>query len=255
MTLSSDIDQFQRQINSCLETTEYLYRFCDQIQEAPVEELSYFFQQLQELCEELDQQLSQTGDNLLEINKNWGDAPVTHYSPNSGVRNNSNLSGIIKFVDTISRTMPTDEQTKPLKSRRLIEGDSQKLKNNLIAKGIPFREGYQAHHIIPSSVADKSELMLNAAEKAGFDINCAENGIFLPDNVLGDELLPSHRGNHPRYSNIAKDILKLKWDELKRYGVQDDKVALLSAIKSTIKYLRKVIEIQGKQLSFKVNDL
>ena len=92
MTLSSDIEQFQRQINSCLETTEYLYRFCDQIQEADVEELSYFFQQLQELCEELDQQLSQTGDNLLEINQNWGNAAIKHYSPHSIFPNGSSFT-------------------------------------------------------------------------------------------------------------------------------------------------------------------
>jgi len=136
-----------------------------------------------------------------------------------------------------------------------VQNTSKKLKDNLIAKGERFRDGYQGHHVIPPSVADKSDLMLNAVEKAGFDIDCAENGIFLPDNILGDELLPSHRGNHPRYSNIAEDILKHKWDELKKYGVQDDKLALLSAINDTVKYLREVIETQGRQLRFKVNDV
>ncbi len=119
---------------------------------------------------------------------------------------------------------------------------------------VPFQEGYQAHHIIPSSVADKSDLMLNAIEKAGFDIDCAENGIFLPEAVLGGDLLPSHRGNHPRYSNYVEDILKNEWDELKKYGLQDEKVALLSAINATTKRIKEVIETKGRQLHFTIND-
>lgn len=172
----------------------------------------------------------------------------------SKTSSNPNLSGIIKLVNSLQQVTPHDEQTK-LKSKRLIEGKSQKLKDNLIAKGVPFRKGYQAHHIIPSSVADKSDLMLNAIEKASYDIDCAKNGIFLPDNVLGDELLPSHRGSHPRYSNYSEDILKHKWEELKEFSLQDDKVALLSAIDSTIKELKQIIAKQGQELRFTVNDL
>ena len=187
---------------------------------------------------------------LLEINRKWGDTTLSHNKFSS----TQNLPSMASFVNAIEHLTPTNGQTKPLKLP-LIEGESRNLKDNLIAKGKPFRDGYQAHHIIPSSVADKSDLMLNAVEKAGFDIDCAENGIFLPDNILGDELLPSHRGSHPRYSNIAEDILKHKWDELKKYGLQDDKVALFSAIDDTVKYLREVIETQGRQLRFKVNDV
>jgi hypothetical protein len=80
MTLNNDIEQFQRDLNSCLETTENLYRFCDQIQDSPEDELSCLFRQLQALCEELDRKLSQTGDCLLEINRNWGNATIKHYS-------------------------------------------------------------------------------------------------------------------------------------------------------------------------------
>ena len=161
---------------------------------------------------------------------------------------------MINLVSCLQQATPHDGQTK-LKSKRLIEGKSQKLKANLIAKGVSCGERYQAHHIIPSSVADKSDLMLNAIEKADYDIDCAKNGIFLPDNVLGDELLPSHRGSHPRYSNYAEDILKLKWEELEKFGLQDDKVALLSAIDSTIKDLKQIIAKQGQELHFRVNDL
>ncbi len=97
----------------------------------PEEELGYFFQQLQELCEELDQQLSQTGDNLLEINRNWGNTTIKHYAHNSS-------SGMASLVNALAQRRETSEETKPLKSPRLIEGDSKKLKNNLIAKGVPW---------------------------------------------------------------------------------------------------------------------
>ena len=135
MTLSSDIEQFQRQINSCLEITEYLYRFCDQIQEADVEELSYFFRQLQELCEELDQQLSQTGDNLLEINHNWGDAAVTHYSPHNRVPHGSNFacSSSISAINTIASNNANLNMTVGATYTTQLEPDFVKLLNALIS--------------------------------------------------------------------------------------------------------------------------
>jgi hypothetical protein len=137
----------------------------------------------------------------------------------------------------------------------LIEGNSATLKKNLIAKGIPYSEGYQAHHIIPSAVADKSDLILNAIEKANFDIDCADNGIFLPPNILGDDLLPAHRGSHPRYSNYVEDVLSHKWQELEKYELQNDKVALMSAVSDAINRLKELIRTQGNFLSPNVNDL
>jgi hypothetical protein len=247
MTLKSDIDRFQREINCSLETTEYLSQFCNRIQDCPPEELNRFFQQLQDLCEELDRQSSRIGDNLLEIDRKWGDATIQHYR----VSVSSNSSGIIKLVNSLQKLTHIDSQAKNLKSPRLIEGQSQKLKKNLIAKGIHYTEGYQAHHIIPSSVADKSELMLNAIEKAGFDIDCGDNGIFLPKNISDYELLPSHRGSHPNYSNYAEDVLKHKWDELKQSGLQNDKIALISSVNDTIKHLKEVIE----QMRSTINDM
>jgi hypothetical protein len=247
MTLKSDIDRFQKEINCCLETTEYLYQSCDRIQDCPPEELSLFFQQLQELCEELDRQLNQIGNNLLEINCKWGDAAIEHYR----VTAKSNSSGIIKLVSSLQKLTPIDIQTNNLKSPRLIEGKSQKLKKNLVANGAEYIEGYQAHHIIPSSVADKSELMLNAIEKAGFDIDCADNGIFLPKDISDYELLPSHKGSHPNYSNYAEDVLNHKWDELKQSGLQNDNIALISGVNDTIKHLKEVIE----QMRSRINDL
>jgi A nuclease family of the HNH/ENDO VII superfamily with conserved AHH len=248
MTLIADIENFQKEINLCLDTTDYLHRLCDQIQEDSSDELTSFLQKLIETCEELDQQLSLIGNNLLCINYTWGNTPIKHYDQ-------SNISGTIKLVEALNKITSADGENKILKSPRLVDGKSQKLKENLIAKGIPYTNGYQAHHIIPSNVADKSDLMLNVIEKAGFDIDCAENGFFLPANFIEGEPLPSHRGSHPRYSNYAEDVLKHEWDKLRESGLQDDKIALLNAIHDVINHLKDVIKTQGKQMQFTVNDL
>jgi hypothetical protein len=83
MTLNDDIAQLQRDLNSCLEITENLYRFCDQIQDFPENELGYLFRQLQDLCEELDRKLNQSGNFLLKINHKWGNASIKHSSNSS----------------------------------------------------------------------------------------------------------------------------------------------------------------------------
>jgi hypothetical protein len=136
------------------------------------------------------------------------------------------------------------------------KGDSTKLGENLVKKGVPRPKSSQAHHIIPSAIANRSELMLrlNAFPGVMIDINCAENGIFLPTTCLGYDLLPTHRGSHPRYSNYAADILQLKWEELESYKMQDEKVAVMSAIEDAIKDLKKLIKTQGEFLRFSIND-
>ncbi|MFM6000776.1 MAG: hypothetical protein ACKPCI_06070 [Dolichospermum sp.] len=100
MTLKDDIEQFRRHLNRCLETTEYFYRLCNKIQDCPEDDLSYFFRQLQELCEELEGQLRHTGDCLMDINRQWGNASIQHYQ--SRIGNITNISGNTSSVNSNS---------------------------------------------------------------------------------------------------------------------------------------------------------
>ena len=102
MTLKDDIEQFRRHLNRCLETTEYFYRLCNEIQDCPEDELSYFFRQLQNLCEELEGQLSQTGDCLMDINGQWGNATIQHYHSRTG-----NITGIFSNTSGVNSNSVT----------------------------------------------------------------------------------------------------------------------------------------------------
>jgi hypothetical protein len=258
VALAEDIEEFHRGITRAIEVLEELKWLSEKLTECTIDDLYTHIVQLQDLCEQASLELNWACDHLTEINSKWGSKPLKADSNNRFKRISNipkNSTGVVDLVNALEQVKRSDEQVNYLKSPRLIEGDSRKLTKNLIAKGIPQPLNYQAHHIIPSSVADKSELMLNAIEKAGFDIDCADNGIFLPPDVLGDDLLPAHRGNHPRYSNFAKAILEQKLDELKKSNLQNDGTALISAIGDTISYLRQVIVTQGEQLRPTVNDL
>jgi len=62
--------------------------------------------------------------------------------------------------------------------------------------GVP--EGYQAHHLVMSSLAQKSEALQYLAEQGLYDVNRASNGLGLPGNeflALADEM-PLHSGYH-----------------------------------------------------------
>jgi len=65
---------------------------------------------------------------------------------------------------------------------------------------IPSRSNYsiaQAHHLICSEVLN-TEDWAEACAAFGYDINCVENGIFLPADlrVACQLKIPLHRGNH-----------------------------------------------------------
>ncbi len=255
MPLADDIEEFRRNVAKAIEELEEVRDVSDKLTECTVDEMHRHLTQLQDLCEQASIEIKRASDQFIEINTRWGSEPLKSYSRQKLQQSSCvNVKAVVELFDTLDQISQSQEQ-KSLKSPRLIEGNSATLKKNLIAKGIPYLEGYQAHHIIPSAVADKSDLILNAIEKANFDIDCADNGIFLPPNVLGEDLLPAHRGSHPRYSNYVQDILSHKWQELEKYKLQNDKVALRSAITDTINHLKEVIRTQGSFLSPNVNDL
>lgn len=135
------------------------------------------------------------------------------------------------------------------KSPKLIEGDSGKLGKNLNFETVfipntsinyPGVKGdYQAHHIIPSEIANQSEFIINAAQFGKFDIDSSINGIFLPASEskalnLYEKTgvaLPIHLGSHPKYSSKISDILAKEWKELSRLGKTEDPDALMSSVK------------------------
>jgi RHS repeat-associated protein len=70
-------------------------------------------------------------------------------------------------------------------------GDSSELARNL--GGVA--DGFQAHHLIPSAVAQRSRLL----QKVGIDLNHKYNGIALP--------VERHSGFHSAYSDVVERVL------------------------------------------------
>ncbi|MEH2443837.1 AHH domain-containing protein [Nostoc sp.] len=156
-----------------------------------------------------------------------------------------------ELTPTQRRFREAVEEAAEKASPRLIIGDSTKLGKNLIFEnsvipGTSFkypgsRGDYQAHHLIPSAVANDSELMLNAVQYAKFDIDSAINGVFLPaGESKAIEVfektgvsLPIHLGSHADYSNRISQELRKEWD-LIPVGKKEDPVVLEIAINRVI---------------------
>ena len=87
-----------------------------------------------------------------------------------------------------------------------LRGSGTILADNLGGVG----EGYQAHHLVMSSLARDSEALQYLAERGLYDINQVSNGLALPGNqflALADEL-PVHTGYHgPEYRIAVADSL------------------------------------------------
>jgi hypothetical protein len=99
-------------------------------------------------------------------------------------------------------------------SRKFIPGAGTIVRNDakLIANlGGFVPEGFTAHHLIPISSAKKWKILQRAAD-LGYDINRANNGMWLPNTVAGslDSQLPLHlkRGTHiPSYFEKVDELV------------------------------------------------
>jgi hypothetical protein len=93
--------------------------------------------------------------------------------------------------------------------------DRGQLRNNLSRTGT-LLDNQQAHHIIPCALEGEP-----LVQKAGFDINSANNGIGLPNSAelsLSDNL-PQHFGDHPDYTRAVARMLANATDALgETYG-------------------------------------
>lgn len=63
-------------------------------------------------------------------------------------------------------------------------------------------KGYQAHHVIPKELYNHPAL-----ERINYDIDSADNGIFLRKTDDGVSTMSRHQGNHDGYTQSVKDAL------------------------------------------------
>jgi hypothetical protein len=105
-------------------------------------------------------------------------------------------------------------------------GSSQALGRGLMRQfGIPGQtfSGWQPHHLIPTEARTHPVIV-----KIGMNLDAPTNGIMLPEpGTLGGGQLPTHKGYHSLFSNIAlAELDKLDVNlpvpvlELKVFGLQ-----------------------------------
>jgi len=80
------------------------------------------------------------------------------------------------------------------------------LRSRMLRASVPNLSGpIQAHHIIPQQFRDAP--VVQQATAAGWDIDGADNGIWLPDDMARNGL-PQHSGSHGNYSNFVRQELE-----------------------------------------------
>jgi len=118
--------------------------------------------------------------------------------------------------------------------------DRAELRRNVELQGT-LQEGQAAHHIVPCEL--RSDPLV---QRAGFDINSAENGIGLPtteEMSLTDEL-PQHSGSHPAYTRAVGRMLTSASDNLaEEYGnfANVPQEAAMKALQGIISNIRGAI--------------
>lgn len=134
-------------------------------------------------------------------------------------------------------SLPEDCKTEEgnMMNPRLIEGSSQALGNELIKnQGPPAgdRSNYQAHHILPTNIAEKKEYLLDLIYRGILDVDDirkdARNGIFLPKTLDGatQSGLPRHAGWHRQYDLEVSRRLDEQYAANLRDGRTDDESML-----------------------------
>lgn len=106
--------------------------------------------------------------------------------------------GTISLAITSGRALMDD--VGKLKNANSYKSDSLKLRENMKAAGMkePSYKPNVAHHIVPVK-AQKAQIAREILKKCGIDdINCAENGVFLPGKkgLAGAGNSSVHTGRH-----------------------------------------------------------
>jgi ribosomal protein S18 acetylase RimI-like enzyme len=89
MTLTKDIEEFQRNITKSKERLEGVYGLANRLLKCSVDELDSQFAKLQCLCNDALNEIKYTADILIEINDIWGDSPIQYYSEKQLKTNNT----------------------------------------------------------------------------------------------------------------------------------------------------------------------
>ena len=74
--------------------------------------------------------------------------------------------------------------------------------------------GHQRHHIVPDNIVKNSELYKEAMERGLYNVDRADNGIYLADDAESftdiSRTYPTHNGSHPKYDKIVDFLIREK---------------------------------------------
>ncbi len=110
------------------------------------------------------------------------------------------------------------------KNNNRISNDYWMRKNYEAAYG-KLPDGYQIHHLMPDKVARTQALVIEARQRAGYDLDRASNLIGVPSAIKAYEqsdIKLLHSGSHPEWNNYAENELSDRQKGLERkYGSLD----------------------------------
>jgi hypothetical protein len=130
------------------------------------------------------------------------------------------------------------------------------MQNNYIARHGAIPKEHQLHHLIPDAVVRDHELAKLAREKAGYDLDDANNLIALPytgDALKNAQVKIIHLGSHSKWSNHAEEVLERELKRLKQNLGTDD----FSTVPDTklIPALEKAMQNAEEQLAKDLKDV
>ncbi len=116
MTLTDDIEQFQKHTAKSSETLEEVNQLANKLFECSTDELASLFAEIESLCEQAQTQIKYTADCLVEINQHWGSEPLQHYSEKKQNTNQTTGSTIKSGNSSTQSATVSENETKQVEA-------------------------------------------------------------------------------------------------------------------------------------------
>jgi hypothetical protein len=143
--------------------------------------------------------------------------------------------------------------------RRAVDrlSDATQMRNNYVAKHGAIPKEHQLHHLIPDAVVRDHKLAKLARERAGYNLDSADNLVALPytgDALKNAQVKIVHLGSHSKWSEHAEEVLEDELKKLKQKLGTDDlskvpDAKLIPALKKAMQNAEKRLEADLKDIN------
>ncbi|KAB8318732.1 hypothetical protein SD81_007150 [Tolypothrix campylonemoides VB511288] len=153
MTLTDDIEQFQKDTAKSIETLEEVNQLANKLFECSIDELASQLAKIESLCDQALTEIQYSANCLIQINQSWGSAPLQHYSDKQ--RNTKNAISTVKVEHSPAPSATVSEND----TKQVEAGDfapwieqAKELLDNCVGVGNLFKQAVKTGKNLQASM-------------------------------------------------------------------------------------------------------